>query len=94
MRTALSLVWQVHQEEIANHRNMSDVVFIENTRLIYSGINTLYDLWHVNRKDAQSITQFVTSQWDACFPSDRTGSASVHGGVRYQNPLYRFFEFL
>ena len=61
-----------------------DSVFLENTRLVYSGVHLLLNLWSDKGGDF-----FVSTEryWDSCFPD-----GSEEG--RRNNPLRMFFEFL
>lgn len=81
--------------------SMENVIFLENTRLIYSGISTLYELWKKEYPHLQSdlevresVKNVVDKQWDACFPVAATKHDSSEKAIRYQNPLHMFFRFL
>ena len=81
--------------------NIYDIVFLENNRIIYTGVNTLYDLFlskfqkQKNLFSAkQAIESIVKQQWDACFPKKEISFGGSDNQVRYQNPLNSFFRFL
>lgn len=72
------------------HNDFSHVIFLENTQTIFNGIERLYSL--LPSKDRESTYQdVVDQQWHACYPTDKLGRNT---DLRYQNPLYLFFEFL
>lgn len=83
------------------HSEVYDEVYLENTRLIYSGISKLYSLWRRENPYSwqsldvtDSIQRVVSSQWEACFPKKEVAFKSVDSAIRYQNSLHRFFRFL
>lgn len=72
------------------HNDFSHVIFLENTQTIFNGIERLYELLPSNNRE-NAYQDVVDRQWYACYPTDKLGHNT---GLRYQNPLYLFFEFL
>lgn len=81
--------------------NIFDIVFLENNRIIYSGVDTLYNLClpKIQGQDdvfaaKQDIKGIVEQQWAACFPKREISFSGADEQIRYQNPLNSFFRFL
>lgn len=72
------------------HNDFSHVIFLENTQTIFNGIERLYDFLPSEGRE-NAYQDVVDKQWLACYPTDKLGRKT---DLRYQNPLYLFFEFL
>lgn len=59
-----------------------DIVFLENSRLIFSGIEELH-----KKMKHRNVEEYVKEQCEACFPENGADK-------RENNPLYPFFDFL